>query len=346
MALMSLKFHISLNVVNLKRSLDFYRILFGIEPAKCHDDYAKFELADPPVVFSLVPQPALAGGSLSKIGLRLADSAAVAQVRERVEGAGILTQSPPGDSCATEPGSKFYVADPDLNYWQIFTGDDVSCAPVTLSPVTEVAPLPPGPVVWEHFVSQPLPERIPHEDLTVDEVRLTGTFNAALDEGQRMFLLREARRVLRANGKLLVHGLVGDRPFPGSQPKLPGLAALVSRVPVQTEPLEALKTAGFVGTQFVKFSEKPWFTIDGVELREVKLTAWQPEIAPSETPLHVLYRGPFAEAADDGGNVYPRGQRVAVNRATWNLLQRGVVAEQFLFIQDVQGSTCCAASGK
>ena len=30
--------------------------LFGVEPAKCYDDYAKFELADPPLVLSLEPQ--------------------------------------------------------------------------------------------------------------------------------------------------------------------------------------------------------------------------------------------------------------------------------------------------
>ena len=50
-------FHLSLNVADLRRSIAFYRVLFGVEPAKCHDDYAKFDLADPPVVFSLVPHP-------------------------------------------------------------------------------------------------------------------------------------------------------------------------------------------------------------------------------------------------------------------------------------------------
>ena len=38
------KFHLSLNVTDLARSLDFYRVLFGMEPAKVRADYAKFEL--------------------------------------------------------------------------------------------------------------------------------------------------------------------------------------------------------------------------------------------------------------------------------------------------------------
>ncbi len=51
------KFHLSLNVPDLDWAIEFYRVLFGLAPAKLHDDYAKFELNDPPVIFSLVPHP-------------------------------------------------------------------------------------------------------------------------------------------------------------------------------------------------------------------------------------------------------------------------------------------------
>src|SRR5271156_2935528 len=114
--LTALKFHLSLNVSNLERALAFYRVLFGIEPAKCHDDYAKFELEEPPVVFSLVPQPALAGGAMSKIGLRLPDAEAVAAARQRVLAAGLPTQKP----CCRDATLGFVTADPDLNYWDVY----------------------------------------------------------------------------------------------------------------------------------------------------------------------------------------------------------------------------------
>jgi catechol 2,3-dioxygenase-like lactoylglutathione lyase family enzyme len=324
MALTSLKFHLSLNVSNLARSVAFYRVFFGEEPAKLHDDYAKFELVEPPVVFSLVPQPALAGGSISRIALCLPDAALVAVARQRLEAAGIPTQAP----TSGDPQRKFYAADPDLNYWEVYTGEDEAPAAPPLPPVRVTAA---NPVVWEHFVSQPTPERIPHAEHTLDEVRLTGTFNSRLDEQACANLVREAFRVLRPGGKVLVHGLVGDRPFPGAQPQLPGLASLVARVPVQTEPVQSLRAAGFTGTQFVKFSEKPWFTIDGVELREVKLIAWKP--GAGAEMRHVVYRGPFRQAVDDAGTVYPRGQKVAVATPTWDLLQKGAAAEQFLFIK-------------
>jgi catechol 2,3-dioxygenase-like lactoylglutathione lyase family enzyme len=41
------KFHASLNVSDLERSIGFYRALLGAEPAKVRSDYAKFDLADP-----------------------------------------------------------------------------------------------------------------------------------------------------------------------------------------------------------------------------------------------------------------------------------------------------------
>jgi catechol 2,3-dioxygenase-like lactoylglutathione lyase family enzyme len=345
MALTSTKFHMSLNVSNLSRAVGFYRVLFGIEPAKRHDDYAKFELAEPPVVFSLVPQPSLAGGSLSKIALRLGDPGAVAEVKARLDAAGITTQLPPGTSCCASESSKFYVADPDLNYWEISAGEDLG-SPAPEPPRPAVAPVtkqePTGPVVWEHFITSPLPDRIPHADDSVDEVRLTGTFNANVEEGRRAGLLDDVRRVLRPGGKLLVHGLVGDRAFQ-QQPQLPGLAAMVQRVPVQTEPVEALKATGFVAIQFVKFSEKAWFRIDGVELREVKLIAFKP-VTTAAPARQVVYRGPFAQAVDDLGNVYPRGQRVSVGAAAAEVLETGAAGSQFLVLPAAGAPAACCGS--
>src|SRR5262245_29260490 len=111
----SWRFHLSLNVASLPRALDFYRPLFGIEPAKCHDDYAKFEVAEPPVVFSLVPRAIGPGAPRSRFGLRLASSEQAQQIRARLESKGVHIDS---------GRSGFGVADPDGNAWQLTVGDE------------------------------------------------------------------------------------------------------------------------------------------------------------------------------------------------------------------------------
>ena len=65
------KFHASLNVSDLGRSIAFYRALLGTEPAKVRDNYAKFDLAEPPLVLSLIPGRPVAGGHLNHAGLRV-----------------------------------------------------------------------------------------------------------------------------------------------------------------------------------------------------------------------------------------------------------------------------------
>ncbi len=345
------RFHLSLNVPDLGRAVEFYSLLFGTKPAKRHDDYAKFDLDDPPVVFSLVPHPPGSGSSLSHLGLRVSSDETIAKFRERLEAAGICCEAQDGTVCGYAKQNKLWVTDPFGNYWEIYRiEEDVRPETVRKSldgkaarvdAPSDAAKPDSEAIVWEHFVTNPLPDRIPHADGTVDEVRLVGTFNAELTDDQRAFLVTEAARVLKPGGKVLTHGLMGDRPFPGTQPKLPGLAAMVARVPVQTEPAEALRRAGFVGIQVVKFTEKAWFTIDGVELREVKFVAWKPAPATANDGTRpVLYKGPFARATADGGHVFERGKRVAVPVAIWEQLRLGPIAEQFLFFEPGPATGC------
>src|SRR5262245_29438517 len=113
-------FHLSLNVTDLNRAVEFYRTFFGRPPAKSHDDYAKFELSDPSVVFSLVPHAPGPGCSLSHIGLRMPDEAAVRAYAERLEMAGVCTQAQDGTTCGYAKQNKVWVKDPDGNFWEVY----------------------------------------------------------------------------------------------------------------------------------------------------------------------------------------------------------------------------------
>jgi catechol 2,3-dioxygenase-like lactoylglutathione lyase family enzyme len=120
----AVRFHISLNVAELERSVAFYRILFGKEPAKCRPDYAKFELDDPPLVLSLEPTPPGPGGALNHLGFRMTDSASLVAVQMRLERAGIHTRREEGVECCYARQTKFWVTDPDQTLWEMYTLDE------------------------------------------------------------------------------------------------------------------------------------------------------------------------------------------------------------------------------
>jgi catechol 2,3-dioxygenase-like lactoylglutathione lyase family enzyme len=114
------KFHASLNVADLERSIAFYRVLLGVEPAKVRPDYAKFDLADPPLVLSLAPGRAASGGNLNHAGLRVRNAEELVEIQRRLEAAGMPTQREEGVECCYARQTKFWIADPDGALWEIY----------------------------------------------------------------------------------------------------------------------------------------------------------------------------------------------------------------------------------
>jgi catechol 2,3-dioxygenase-like lactoylglutathione lyase family enzyme len=314
----AVRFHLSLNVSDLARSVSFYRTLFGTEPAKLRSDYAKYELDDPPLVLSLEPSGRGSGGALNHLGFRLPDSSALVAMQERLERAGIRSQREEGVECCYARQTKFWVTDPDRTLWEIYTfegdldhrGEGQSLEEMLPSGEQAEAAV---PVAWEHVLTDAVPQRIPLSDAAADEVRLRGSFNLPLAPEAQDQLIREARRVLKPGGRIFIHVLVGDRPFPG-RPQLPGPAASVQHVPVQSEPVRLLERHAFRQIEMVKFDAKPCFVREGVAMRELQLEAYK-ELAPAPGTAAVLYKGPFREVTDDAGNIYPRGEWVEAPRA-------------------------------
>lgn len=322
-------FHVGLHVADLNRSINFYRTLLGVAPAKHFPDYGKFELADPPLVLALIPGPQMPGGALNHLGLRVPDAAALVAVQRRLEEAGIATQRQEGVECCYARQTKFWVTDPDQNLWEIYVfHEDLEHSGFDDPPHPEHANG--AAVFWQHRLTDAVPERIPHADASVDEIQLEGTLNAAIRPEPLARLLAEVRRVLRPGGKVAAHGLVGDRPFPG-KPTLPGIAALVQQVPVDVEAMGVLQHAGFVGLFFEKLGDVHCFQVAGVELREMRLIGHRPADANAAPRHAVLYKGPFEQVEDDDGALYRRGERVEVTERTRQMLQCGPAAAQFLF---------------
>lgn len=116
-----LKAHVSINVRNVERSLDFYRKMLGIEPSKVRTGYAKFDVQNPPLNLALNEVPDLASaGALSHLGLQVTSTDDVLAIRTRWAEAGLVTRDELQTDCCYATQDKTWVHDPDGNEWEAF----------------------------------------------------------------------------------------------------------------------------------------------------------------------------------------------------------------------------------
>ena len=117
----ALKVHVSLNVRNVGRSIQFYRQMLGIEPSKVRTGYAKFDVQNPPVNLALNEVPDLTShGALSHLGIQVGSTDDVLATRLRWERVGLVTRDEMQTSCCYAKQDKTWVHDPDGNEWEVF----------------------------------------------------------------------------------------------------------------------------------------------------------------------------------------------------------------------------------
>lgn len=120
----ALKVHVSVNVRNVENSIDFYRRMLGIEPAKVRTGYAKFDVQNPPVNLALNEVPDLDGaartGALSHLGIQVRSTDDVYAIRQRWAEAGLVTRDEMQTDCCYAKQDKTWVHDPDGNEWEVF----------------------------------------------------------------------------------------------------------------------------------------------------------------------------------------------------------------------------------
>jgi catechol 2,3-dioxygenase-like lactoylglutathione lyase family enzyme len=116
----SLKSHIAINVRDVRESIEFYRKLFGIEPSKVRAGYAKFDLSDPPLNFTLNEAAASEQGRLSHLGIQVASTADVLAMRKQWRERGLSTRDEMKTECCYALQDKTWVRDPDGNEWEAF----------------------------------------------------------------------------------------------------------------------------------------------------------------------------------------------------------------------------------
>ncbi len=155
-----------------------------------------------------------------------------------------------------------------------------------------------------------------------------------VEKKHRQQMIEEIFRVIAPGGRVAISDIVADEEIPEHLQNDPNLwSGCISGAFLEQEFLQAFLDAGFIGVAYDKWDQQAWQVVEGIEFRSVTLIATK----PAHTQLFdggdaVIYKGPYQSVHDDLGNVYPRGQRIAVSRRTFELLADGPYAGDFVCI--------------
>src|SRR5579884_3433743 len=117
----ALKAHLALNVRDFARSIDFYQKLFSVAPAKLRTGYAKFDLSNPPLNFTLNQMPSSHAGDtkaasspgINHLGIQVASTEDVLALRAQWIAAGLAIRDEMQTTCCYAVQEKSWVTDPD-----------------------------------------------------------------------------------------------------------------------------------------------------------------------------------------------------------------------------------------
>ena len=116
----TLKAHLAINVRDVEASIPFYKKMFGIEPSKVRTGYAKFDVHNPPLNFTLNQAAFTDSGALSHLGIQVATTDDVIAIRDRWKNSGLSPREEMQTTCCYAVQDKAWVNDPDGNEWEVF----------------------------------------------------------------------------------------------------------------------------------------------------------------------------------------------------------------------------------
>lgn len=134
-------------------------------------------------------------------------------------------------------------------------------------------------------------------------------------------LFREMFRVLKKGGRAVISDIVSDEDVPVDLQANPELwSGCISGAFREDLFLKAFEDAGFYGIRILKRDDKPWQTIEGIELRSVTVEAYKGKQGPClERYQAVIYKGPWRSVTDDDGHKLIRGEKTAVCDKTFHI---------------------------
>jgi catechol 2,3-dioxygenase-like lactoylglutathione lyase family enzyme len=112
---------LALRVSDLEGSIDFYRSLFGVEPAKRRPGYANFAIAEPPLKLVLIEGQAGEPTVLDHLGVEVESTDEVHAATERLSGLGLFTKVEDDTTCCYALQDKVWVHGPGREPWEVYT---------------------------------------------------------------------------------------------------------------------------------------------------------------------------------------------------------------------------------
>lgn len=111
--------HISLNVKDVSNSVEFYKKVFGVEPQKQNETYAKFDLLHPALNLSM-QSGTQEISRVSHFGIEVDSADDVMKWQKRLTEAGLVKLVESNTKCCFARQDKVWVSDPDGNSWEVF----------------------------------------------------------------------------------------------------------------------------------------------------------------------------------------------------------------------------------
>src|SRR6185295_6083847 len=105
----ALKAHLAINVRKIEESISFYRKLWGIEPSKVRPGYAKFDVQNPPLNFTLNEVSFSGRGALSHLGIQVGSTQDVLATRDKWVESGLIAREEMQTNCCYATQDKAWV---------------------------------------------------------------------------------------------------------------------------------------------------------------------------------------------------------------------------------------------
>lgn len=112
------RLHVHISVPDLNQAIHFYSQMFGEQPTKQKNDYAKWQLEDPAVNFAISNRSEKTG--LDHLGLQVSSETELHQLNDRLKKANIATDKAQSTTCCYAESVKSWSFDPAGIPWEGF----------------------------------------------------------------------------------------------------------------------------------------------------------------------------------------------------------------------------------